>query len=154
MAFGSEIDYTKIVSRNRTNLNKLYDSPSNINNTTDSNDLVCNFKYDDTFNKFISQIEMKLLRAIELHDTVNDENASAETKKEMQRNNIDELLSSANFLQTLLNFLILFLTRSLQPLNLEIMRLIPSVSFSPYLIVQKESNLKIPFFHSSAKLTK
>ena len=126
MAFGSEIDYTKIVSRNRTNLNNLDDLPPN--NKTDPNDLVCNFKYDDTFNKFISQIEMKLLRAIELHDTVNDENASAETKKEMQRNNIDELLSSANFLQTLLNFLILFLTRSLQPLNLEIMRLIPSVS--------------------------
>lgn len=127
MAFGSEIDYTKIVSRNRTNLNNLDDFPPNTK-TTDPNDLVCNFKYDDTFNKFIGQIEMKLLRAIELHDTVNDENASAETKKEMQRNNIDELLSSANFLQTLLNFLILFLTRSLQPLNLEIMRLIPSVS--------------------------
>lgn len=120
MAFASEIDYSRVIQ----------DAPFNrelSDRLAGSDEVICNFKYDDNFNKFIGQIEIKLLRAIELHDTCNDETASAELKKEMQRAHIDELLASANFLQTLLNFLILYMSRSLQPLNLEIIRLIPSV---------------------------
>lgn len=122
MAFASEVDYSRVIQ----------DAPFNRELSDrliigSDEEAICNFKYDDNFNKFIGQIEMKLLRAIELHDTCNDETASVELKKEMQRAHIDELLASANFLQTLLNFLILYLSRSLQPLNLEIIRLIPSV---------------------------
>jgi len=127
MAITSDIDYTRIVNPDKSATNGERSSKSNLDKPTNDNSFITNYKYDDNFNKFISQIEIKLLRAIELYDLIHDDNNS-EIKKEMQRNHIDELLSCANFLQTLLNFLILYLSRSLQPLNLEIMRLIPSVN--------------------------
>lgn len=85
---------------------------------------------DDNLNKFITQIEIKLLKCLEVYELVHGDNCSAELKKERQRNNIDELLSSANFLNSLLNWLIVYLSRSLQPLNLEIIRLIPAVNIT------------------------
>jgi hypothetical protein len=117
LAVTNEIDYTCLINdRDLPNLLACKNGNKNA--------------YDDNFNKFIDQIESKLIKAIELYEIVNSDNCTSELRKEMQRNYIDELLSAVNFLQTLLNWLILYLSRSLQPLNLEIMRLIPSVHFS------------------------
>lgn len=128
MAITSDIDYTCILNRKNIGGEKS-SSRSSLDRLSNDNYSISpyNYKYDDNFNKFISQIEMRLLKSIDLHDLINDD-SNMEVKKELQRNNIDELLAGANFLQTLLNFLILYLSRSLQPLNLEIMRLIPSVN--------------------------
>ena len=72
---------------------------------------------------FIDLVEKRLKESIELYNAVhggNDKN-----RKELQRSKIDDLLASANFFQTLLNWLIEFATRSLQPLNMQTLRLIP-----------------------------
>ena len=82
----------------------------------------------NNLNRFIDLIEIKLNESIELHDLINENSADEKMKKELQRANIENLLSSANFFQTLLNWLILFTTRSLQPLNLQILRIIPLVN--------------------------
>lgn len=134
MAITSDIDYTCIL--NRKNIGEKSSSRSSLDRLSNDNYSIgpYNYKYDDNFNKFISQIEMRLLKSIDLHDLINDD-SNMEVKKELQRNNIDELLAGANFLQTLLNFLILYLSRSLQPLNLEIMRLIPSVNSIDILVI-------------------
>lgn len=120
MAVSNEINYSYILKSEEINLD------TNQNRELSTTEELTNTVNYDNFNKFISQIEIKLLRSIELYDIVQDDDSN-EMNKEMQRNHIQELLSSANFLQTMLNWLILYLSRSLQPLNLEIMRLIPSV---------------------------
>lgn len=78
-------------------------------------------------NRLVSLVEERVKHSIELYTSVNSDKNSDSNRKELQRNKIDELLSSANFFQTFLNWLILYSTRSLQPLNLQIVRLIPLV---------------------------
>ncbi len=84
------------------------------------------YKYKmDNLNQLVTKLEMKLSAAIELHDKMNDE--SLENKKEIQRDNIDVMIYSMNLVQSTLNWIVAYISRSLQPLNFVILRLIPLV---------------------------
>lgn len=92
-----------------------------------SNDLNLDsiFKHKmNNLSKFIDLCEAKLMESIELFDLIE----SSEDKNAVKRNKIEEIIGSANFLQTFLNWLILYISRSTQPLNLEILRLITFVN--------------------------
>ena len=79
----------------------------------------------DNLNQLITKLEIKLSAAIELHEKITDDNL--ENKKEIQRDNVDVMIYSMNLVQSTLNWLVAYISRSLQPLNFEIMRLIPLV---------------------------
>jgi hypothetical protein len=113
----NDIDYSKIVKAERSSSRSR--SSFNLNNAIPNN-----------LDHFIDMVEKKLNESIELYDSIHsDKSSNDKSRKELQRSKIDELISSANFFQTLLNWLIMFTTRSLQPLNLQILRLIPLVCF-------------------------
>ncbi|CAF0997060.1 unnamed protein product [Brachionus calyciflorus] len=77
---------------------------------------------------FIDIVETKLNKCVELYEHIHDESLSAEYRKELQRSKIDELISNSNFVQTILNWFILYLTKCLEPFSLETLRLFPLLS--------------------------
>lgn len=112
MAISSELTYNKKF---------LLDSSYNCSNP--------NQEVNNLF-KIISLIESKLNQSIDLHDLIHDEKVSAESKKELKRTKLDELLTSGNFFQSLINWFILFITKSLEPFNQTIIKLLPMVSIN------------------------
>ncbi len=82
---------------------------------------------EENLKRFIDLVESKLIESIELYECLNKTDPDCATKK-MQHSKIEQLLASATFFQTLLNWIILYTMRSLQPLNSQILRIIPLVS--------------------------
>ena len=79
--------------------------------------------------KFIDNVESKLEEAIELFEIIGDKN-SEERMKEIQRQRINEFISNLNYVQTLVNWLFSFTSRSIQPFNKQILRIIEMVRYS------------------------
>lgn len=79
--------------------------------------------------KFVEQVLIKLNDIIKLYNQINDESLSKETRKDIQRFKIDQLISNTNFVQTLLNWYILYITKGLEPLNLETINILSKVDF-------------------------
>jgi hypothetical protein len=78
----------------------------------------------DNLRHLIDFLESRVQKAIDLNELINND---PEARKKIQRENIDTMISSLNLIQSTINWFIAYISRSLQPLNLEIMRLIPLV---------------------------
>lgn len=76
--------------------------------------------------KFIDNVGLKLQESIELFEIIGDKN-SEERMKEIQRQRINEFISNLNYVQTLVNWLFSFASRSIQPFNKQILKIIEKV---------------------------
>ena len=85
----------------------------------------------ESLNKFISFLESKLNQAIELFDFVSEENidsTSANTNDKDSKNyNSSQHLAAVNFLQSTFSLFGFYLLKSYQPINPEVIRIIPQV---------------------------
>lgn len=96
--------------------NESFSNPSNLNGQPSNID------------KFVNYVQVKLDEAIALFDVIGDKNN--DKTKELQRTKINEFISSLNLLQTTLNTLYSFLSRSNQPFNFQFLRLIGQVNMT------------------------
>ena len=83
-------------------------------------------------NQFVSFVEEKLNSAIELFEKVSEDtiDAAATDASATKAYSTDEHLSAINLLQSVFSWLGYYMVKSYQPINLEIIRLIPHVK--PY----------------------
>ena len=106
-----EIDYSTSIERSK---NKLHIKPTKLEN----------------LNKFINFLEAKLVQAIELFDFVSEDNIdSASNEKETKNYNTSQHLEAVNFLQTTFSLFGFYLLKSYQPINPEVIRIIPQVNY-------------------------
>lgn len=106
-----EIDYSTSIERSK---NKLHIKPTKL----------------ESLNKFINFLEAKLNQAIELFDFVSEENidsSSGSSEKETKNYNTSQHLDAVNFLQTTFSLFGFYLLKSYQPINPEVIRIIPQV---------------------------
>ncbi len=107
-----EIDYSTSIERSK---NKLHIKPTKL----------------ESLNKFINFLEAKLNQAIELFDFVSEENidsSSGSNEKETKNYNTSQHLDAVNFLQTTFSLFGFYLLKSYQPINPEVIRIIPQVN--------------------------
>ena len=76
--------------------------------------------------KFVVFCQLKLEETIELFEIIGDKSQD-EKLKEIQRLRINEFISSLSFSQTLINWHLSYMSRSLQALNPQILYLLPKV---------------------------
>ena len=80
-------------------------------------------------NQFVSFVEEKLNSAIELFEKVSEDTIdAAATDVSAKAYSTDEHLSAINLLQSVFSWLGYYMVKSYQPINLEIIRLIPQVT--------------------------
>lgn len=80
-------------------------------------------------NKFINYLEVKLNQAIELFDLVTIEQTEENGEKEEKSDyKTVQHQSSINFLQTLFSWFGYYIYKSYQPINIEVIRIIPQVN--------------------------
>jgi len=106
-----EIDYSTSIERSN---NKLHIKPTKL----------------ESLHKFINFLETKLNQAIELFDFVSEDNidsASNSNEKETKNYNTSQHLDAVNFLQTTFSLFGFYLLKSYQPINPEVIRIIPQV---------------------------
>lgn len=103
------------------------------NNTVNFN-LQHQTKNMSSLNKLVSHIQSKLEKSVELFEVIGD---VSEKNKAVQMSNLNEFISSLNFLQSTLDWLFSYESKALQPYNTELARLIVLVT---------KKNKRIDFF--------
>jgi hypothetical protein len=78
------------------------------------------------FNDFLKFLDLKISEAISLFDIIGDKN-NDEKLKEIQRQRINEFISSLNFIQTMLNWFYSSMSKSVQPLDSKILMIFQKV---------------------------
>ncbi|RMZ98656.1 proteasome activator complex subunit 4-like [Brachionus plicatilis] len=91
--------------------------------------------------KFVETVVQKLNDCIQLYDQIHDQTLSNDARKDIQRLKINQIISNTNFIQTLLNWYILLITKGLEPLNFETLRILSKLSHIDNLI-SGDSNSK------------
>jgi hypothetical protein len=76
--------------------------------------------------KFVDFVQDKLTKAIELFDVVNEETIDGNVQDKTTYNS-EEHLSAINFLQSLFTWIGYYVMKSYQPINKELIRLIPQL---------------------------
>ena len=90
------------------------------------NDAKQNFKLVN-LEKFIDFVEVKLNKSIELFDKVNDETMDQGDGKESSDYKSPEHIEAINFLQSIFIWFSYYMLKSFQPVNNQIIRIIPQV---------------------------
>ena len=107
-----EIDYSTSIERS---LNKQHIKPTKL----------------ESLHKFINFLENKLNQSIELFDFVSEENIDSATgitnEKETANYSSSQHLEAVNFLQATFSLFGFYLLKSYQPINPEIIRILPQV---------------------------
>ena len=84
----------------------------------------------ESLNKFVNFLEVKLNQAIELFDSVSEENidTAASNSNEVKKNySSSQHLAAVNFLQSTFSLFGFYLLKAYQPMNPELIRIIPQV---------------------------
>ncbi len=87
----------------------------------------------ENLSKFVDFVELKLRQSIELFDFVNEENIDDDTTKinvELDSTKTPQHMSAVVFLQSVFSFFGYYMMKCYQPMNRELLRLIPLVDIS------------------------